>query len=158
MLSASINVVLSMVPLLLVTVIYGLFATPHLYLSLAVLLLPLALFLLLVFCIGIGFILSSLMVFFHDVEFLWSVFATMWMYATPIIYSLEMFKESAPWLMTVMKFNPMYHYIQFARSIILYATAPTFKEMAVTALISLFTFGLGLLVFRKCQDKFILYL
>ena len=157
-LSASINVLLSMVPLLLVTVIYGLIATPKLYLSFAVLLLPLALLLLLVFCIGIGFILSSLMVFFHDIEFLWTVFSTIWMYATPIIYSLEMFESRAPWLITVMQFNPMYHYINFVRSIVLYRTAPTFLEMGITALISLGTFAVGLLIFKKCQDKFVLYL
>ena len=157
-LSASINVLLSMVPLLLVTVIYGLIATPKLYLSTAVLLLPLALLLLLVFCIGIGFILSSLMVFFHDIEFLWTVFSTIWMYATPIIYSLEMFADRAPWLITVMQFNPMYHYINFVRSIVLYRTAPSFLEMGITALISVFTFAVGFLIFRKSQDKFVLYL
>ncbi|MBR5739073.1 MAG: ABC transporter permease [Lachnospiraceae bacterium] len=156
--SASINVMLSMIPLLLMTVVYGLFSNPHLYLSKAILLLPMALLLLLVFCVGVGFILSSLMVFFHDIEFLWSVFVTVWMYATPIIYSLDMFGEEARWLVTVMQFNPMYHYITFVRTIILERTAPSFAEMGLTVLISLVFFGVGLLVFRKSQDRFILYL
>ena len=149
---------LSMIPLLLMTVVYGLFSNPHLYLSKAILLLPMALLLLLVFCVGVGFILSSLMVFFHDIEFLWSVFVTVWMYATPIIYSLDMFGEEARWQVTVMQFNPMYHYITFVRTIILERTAPSFAEMGLTVLISLVFFGVGLLVFRKSQDRFILYL
>ena len=157
-LSATINIVLSMVPLLLVTLVYGLIANPHLYLSEAVFLLPFALFLLLIFCIGIGFILSCLMVFFHDIEFLWSVFATIWMYATPIIYSLSMFESRAAWLVTVMQFNPMYHYINFVRTLILERTAPSFLEMGITVLISFAMFFIGFFIFRKFQDKFVLYL
>ena len=157
-LSATINIVLSMVPLLLVTVVYGLFSTPKLYLSKAILLLPFALMMLLVFCIGIGFILSTLMVFFHDIEFLWSVFATIWMYATPIIYSLSMFKEGSGFLLKIMEFNPMYHYISFVRTLILERTAPSFAEMGVTALFSIGMFLIGFLIFKKNQDKFVLYL
>ena len=157
-LSASINIVLSMIPLLLVTVIYGLFHDPHLYLTNAVTLLPFGLFFLLVFCIGMGFLLSALMVFFHDVEFLWGVFSSIWMYATPIIYSLSMFETRAGWLVTAMKFNPMYHYIQFFRTIILDGEAPALSEFGICLGFGLIAVAIGLTVFRKTQDKFILYL
>lgn len=154
--SSFINVVLSMVPLLLVTVIYGLFN--GLYLKLSVILLPFALLLLLIFIIGMGFMLSTLMVFFHDIEFLWSVILMAWMYATPIIYSLDMFGEGANWLRVVMQFNPMYHFINFVRSILLSGTAPSFPEMGVCLLCALGMFFLGLFIFKKNQDRFILYL
>ena len=155
-LSASINILLSMIPLLLVTTVYGLFN--GLYLSKAVLLLPFGLLLMLVFCIGMGFFLSSLMVFFHDIEFLWGFVSTLWMYATPIIYSLSMFEEKAAWLVKLMQFNPMYHYIQFIRTIILERTSPAFTEYGICAAFSLVMFSLGFFMFRKMQDKFILYL
>ncbi len=159
-LSASINIVLSMVPLLLVTLVYGLFSNPHLYLSKAVLLLPFGLVLLVVFCIGMGFFLSSLMVFFHDIEFLWGFVSTLWMYSTPIIYSLSMLegKEGAQWLVNLMRFNPMYHYISFFRTIILERQSPAFAEYGICLAFSAGLFILGLLMFRKVQDKFILYL
>lgn len=52
----------------------------------AILLLPFGLSCLLVFCIGMGFLLSTLMVFFRDTQFLWSVISMLWMYMTPIFY------------------------------------------------------------------------
>ena len=156
--SAFINTLLSMIPLLLVTVVYGLFSDPHLFLTEAVLLLPFGLFFLLVFNIGMGFLLSSLMVFFHDVEFLWGVFSTIWMYATPIIYSLSMFQDRAAWLVTLIQFNPLYHYISFFRTIILKETCPSFGEYGICMLCSALMFTLGFLVFRKTQDRFVLYL
>ena len=157
-LSASINIVLSMIPLLLVTIVYGLFSEPHLYLTNAVALLPFGLLFLLIFCIGIGFFLSALMVFFHDVEFLWSVFSSIWMYATPIIYSLSMFADRAGWIVKAMQFNPMYHYIQFFRTIILDGTAPALSEFAICLGFGVLATAVGLFVFKKTQDKFILYL
>ena len=158
--SASVNVLLSMIPLLLVTLVYGLFSTPRLYLHLSVFLLPFGLIFLLVFCIGMGFLLSSLMVFFHDIEFLWTVLSTAWMYATPIIYSLSMFegKQGVQWIVSLMNFNPLYHYISFIRTIILDGTSPAFTEYLICGAFSIVMFFIGLTVFRKCQDKFILYL
>lgn len=157
-LSASINVFLSLIPLLLVTLIYGLFSDPKLYLTNAILLLPLGLVFLIMFCIGMGFLLSSLMVFFRDIEFLWTVITAIWMYATPIIYSLSMFESKAVWLVKVMQFNPLYHYIQFIRTIILEGTSPALSEYGICLLFSALMIAVGYAVFHKTQDKFILYL
>lgn len=155
-LSASINTILSMVPLLLVTIIYGLFN--DLYLTPALLLLPIFLILLIVFIIGVSFLLSSLMVFFHDVEFLWGVISTMWMYATPIIYGIKILETKQMWLAKAMQFNPMYHYVEFIRSIIIYGTSPDLMEYVICAAFSFGSLLIGIIVFKKTQDKFILYI
>ena len=42
----------------------------------------------LLFSLGVGFILSSLYVFFRDVSHLYEVLLTLWMYLTPLFYSL----------------------------------------------------------------------
>lgn len=157
-LSASINTLLSMVPLLLVTIIYGLFSNPHLYLHLSIFLLPFGLLFLIIFCLGIGFVLSSLMVFFHDMEFLWTVFSTIWMYATPIIYSLSMFESKAHWLVELLKWNPMYQYVNFIRTIIIDGAVPSLTNFGMCIGYAALSLLLGSLVFKKCQDRFILYL
>ncbi len=155
--SASINIVLSMLPLLLVTICYGLFN--GLYLNWSVLLLPIALILLIMFAIGMGMLLSSLMVFFHDVEFLWGVLSTIWMYATPIIYSTSLLeKNGADWLVTIIKFNPMYHYVDFLRTIIINGCSPAISEYAICLLFSVGMLLIGGLVFKKTEDKFVLYI
>ncbi len=157
--SAFVNVLLSMIPLLLLTIVYGLFQTPVLMLTNAVLLLPFGLLMLLVFCMGMGFLLSSLMVFFHDVEFLWSVVSSIWMYATPIIYSLSMFEDKgADWFIKLEQANPMYHYIQFIRTVILEGTCPEPLEFLFCAGFAVIMFFVGFLVFKKTEDRFILYL
>ena len=155
-LSASINIVLSMVPLLLVTIIYGLFN--QLYLTRALLLLPVFLILLIIFIIGVSFLLSSLMVFFHDIEFLWGVILTMWMYATPIIYGIKILEDKGAWLAKVMQLNPIYHYVEFIRSIIIYGTSTDLMEYIICAAFSFGSLLIGILVFKKTQDKFILYI
>lgn len=155
-LSASINIVLSMVPLLLVTIIYGLFN--QLYLTRALLLLPIFLILLIIFIIGVSFLLSSLMVFFHDIEFLWGVILTMWMYATPIIYGIKILEDKGAWLAKIMQLNPIYHYVEFIRSIIIHGTSPDLMEYIICAAFSFGSLLIGILVFKKTQDKFILYI
>ncbi len=155
--SASINIVLSMLPLLLVTIVYGLFN--GLYLNWSVLLLPIALILLIMFAVGMGMLLSSLMVFFHDVEFLWGVLSTIWMYATPIIYSTSLLERSgADWLVTIIKFNPMYHYVDFLRTIIINGCSPAISEYVICLLFSVGMLLIGGLVFKKTEDKFVLYI
>ena len=79
-LSSTVNLLLSLIPLLFVMIISGVKPRP------AILLLPFGLSCLLVFCIGMGFLLSTLMVFFRDTQFLWSVISMLWMYMTPIFY------------------------------------------------------------------------
>ncbi|MGN0297595.1 MAG: ABC transporter permease [Lachnospiraceae bacterium] len=159
--SASINLILSMVPLLLVTIIYGLFN--HLYLTPAILLIPLALLLLILFILGIGFILSSLMVFFHDIAFLWGVLTTMWMYATPIIYPmsmLEQFGESTvkTIAVTVINANPLTHYVEVMRSLVMNGCSPALSEWGICLAWAVVMMIIGILVFRKTEDQFVLYI
>ena len=156
-LSSSINIVLSMIPLLLVTFIYGLFR--GLYLSWSVLLIPVALMLLISFAVGMGMLLSSLMVFFHDIEFLWGVISMMWMYATPIIYSVGLLeRHGAEWLAALMQFNPMYHYVTFMRTIIIDGCSPAISEYLICLLFSAGMLAIGGAVFHKTEDKFVLYI
>ncbi len=156
-LSSSINIVLSMIPLLLVTLIYGLFR--GLYISWAVLLIPVALVFLISFAVGMGMLLSSLMVFFHDIEFLWGVISMMWMYATPIIYSVGLLeRHGAQWLANLMQFNPMYHYVTFMRTIIIDGCSPAISEYLICLICSVLMLAVGGAVFHKTEDKFVLYI
>ena len=156
-LSSSINLVLSMVPLILVTLVYGLFN--GLYLKPSILLLPLALLFQISFTVGMGFLLSSLMVFFHDVEFLWSVISMMWMYATPIIYSTSLLENNgAGWLARLENFNPLYHYITFLRTLVIDGRSPAFSEYLICILMSLGMIAIGGYVFHRTEDQFVLYI
>lgn len=118
------------------------------------LLAPIPLALLLLFCMGIGMVLSALSVYFRDVVHLYGVLTMAWMYATPIFYPIS---AVPPEIATFIQFNPMYHYITFFRSLILHGTVPSADIWFGCIISSIVSFVLGLLVFRKMQKNFILY-
>ena len=70
------------------------------------------------FCTGLGLLLSSLAVFFSDVIHLWGVVTTAWMYATPIFYPLELLPDT---MQSLMVWNPMYQYITYFRALLGYS-------------------------------------
>ncbi len=148
-LSAGINTLLSMIPLLVVALLNRLWPCP------AWICLPLGLLFLLIFTMGMGFLLSSLMVFFRDVEFLWGVISTVWMYATPIIYAVEFLPE---WVRPLEMFNPLYHYITFMRTILIDRAFPGATQYLWCILWGVAVFALGTIVFHKTEDKFIFYI
>lgn len=116
--------------------------------------LPLLLVYVTVFTAGLGLLLSSLAVFFRDVIHFWDVICTMWMYATPIFYPIEMLPD---WMLSAMKFNPMWQFITYFRDIFMWNTAPSLKLNLICLGMAAITFAVGLFAFRKTEHKFILY-
>ena len=146
---ALVNYVFSMAAVALVMVVFR--WMPSIYL----LYLPLGLLYLTVFCIGLSMILASLAVFFRDVIHLWSVVLTAWLYLTPIFYSVQILPD---WMQTLEKFNPMYLYITFIRRILLWRSDPGLACHLGCIFFALISLGIGYLVFRKHEDRFILFI
>ena len=117
--------------------------------------LPVLIILITLFTTGLSLLLSSLAVFFRDVMHLWTVLITAWTYATPLFYPYEMLQD---WMKTVMWFNPMYHYITFFRDIMMWNALPSVEQFLTCAGMAIITFLVGLFVFRKTENKFILYI
>lgn len=148
-LSTGINLLISLIPLLVVVLITGE------KISISYVLIPFALICLLIFCFGMSLILSSLMVYFRDVQFLWGILSLLWMYATPMFYPASIIPDRFKFVLT---WNPMYHYITFFRTIILEATSPQLYEYVWCMVSSIFILIIGMLIFKKLEKKFILYL
>ena len=146
---AVVNYSFSMIAVALVMLFFGWY--PSIY----ILYLPLAIFYLAVFCTGLSLLLSALAVYFRDVIHLWSVVLTAWMYLTPLFYSVTILPD---WMQSLMRFNPMYLYITFIRRILLWRMDPgMFVHLGCIAY-AVVTLVIGYLVFRKAEDKFILYI
>lgn len=116
--------------------------------------LPLLLFYMVIFCTGLGMLLSALAVFFRDTVHLWGVLCTAWTYATPLFYPVDMLPE---WMFRVMQFNPMYHYVTYFRDIAMWHVTPDLKINLLCLGFAVVQFVIGLVVFRKLQGRFILY-
>ncbi len=148
-LSSTINLLLSMIPLLAVMLITGTPIRP------AILLLPFGIICLLALCVGMGFILSTLMVFFRDTQFLWGVLSMLWMYATPIFYPESIIPGK---LMLLYKCNPLYHIIRFMRIVLMDGVSPEPKAYLLCLVACLVPLAVGALIFKKYQDRFVLNL
>ena len=148
-LSSLVNLVISLIPLLLVTLVSGITPTK------AYLLVPFPLVCLAVFSLGIGLLLSALMVFFRDVQFLWGVLSMIWMYLTPIFYPVSILPANVSRVLDV---NPLYYFITFARTCFIDGTSPEPIVYFQCMMMALITLLIGALVFRKTQDRFVLYL
>jgi len=144
-----INFLLTLIPLYAIIFITG---TP---LNIYHLLLPYAFICLFIFTLGMGLILSAVSVFLRDMFYIYGIVMTLWMYLTPIMYDINMISQE---LQVFFKLNPLYHYINFARRIILYNEIPTPFTFAVCAITSLAVLVIGIIVFKKNQDKFIYYI
>ena len=118
------------------------------------LLMPIPIFYTFLFATGLGIMLSALTVFFRDIAHFYGVFILAWTYLTPIFYPVSILP---PVLMKIMQFNPMYHYVSFMRELVLYGNFPSMKENLICLLIGLAMLAIGLFVFYKKQDKFVLY-
>lgn len=121
-------------------------------------LLPVCLFLLMLFCMGLGMMLSALTVFFRDIMHLWSVVITAWTYLTPIFWTTDFIGQMPHVVRIIMYANPMYNYIQFMRDIFLFQTTPTFFTVGMCVAWAVVALVLGYVVFHKSEHKFILYI
>jgi len=75
-------------------------------------------------------------------------------YMTPIMYDINML---SPKLQMVLKLNPLYHIITFCRTIILYHEMPDLRAFLICGGSAVIMLIIGLVVFKKNQDKFIYY-
>ena len=117
-------------------------------------LLPYVFICLFLFTLGMGFILSTISVFLRDMFYIYGIIIMLWTYLTPLMYDINMITS---WFIKLFKLNPLYQFINFARTIILYHNTPTLFQFIACALCAIVTALLGVIIFKKNQDKFIYY-
>ncbi len=108
------------------------------------------------FSLGIGLFLASSAIFFRDIIHLWSVFTTALMYASAIIYPVSMLEGS--FMGFLINFNPIYWYIDAFRQVVLYGNGLSLMHIVVCLVCAVISMIVGSIVFKKGQDRFILYI
>lgn len=154
--SSLVNLLFSMAALIIIMIIEGIPFTFYL------LLVPFVMLQLFVFCIGLGLFLAQLVVFFRDMQYIYSVITMAWMYMTPIFYKAEDITGIVGEIIRTV--NPMYFYITQFRTLIYGPIMPEFTSYMpdITYVLygcgfALFFLIFGCVTFYKAQDKFILY-
>ena len=144
-----INFLLSLIPLYVILLATGTGVNIyHLFL-------PYAYLCLFLFTLGFSLILSTVAVFLRDMFYIYGVLISRWTYLTPIMYDIAIIDKPA--LLFVFKLNPLYWIIYFVRRIMLYNTIPEINAWIYCMIFGLSFLLLGVIVFKKNQDKFIYY-
>ena len=148
-LSSAVNLLISFIPMLIVMIATG---VP---IHKSLLLLPVVVVFLVAFCLGMTLILSTLTVFFRDTQFLWGILITVWNFLTPIFYPETIIPAS---FRTIYHMNPLYQIVYFMRCITVGGVSPTPVTYLYCFLVSFIPLAAGLFIFRRKQDRFVIYL
>lgn len=145
--SSFINLMASFTALMLVMVA----TRAELHWTVILSLVPLAL--LMILSLGIGLILAALTVKFRDIMHLYSVFTTVLMYLTPVIYPMSILPE---WLEKIVLLNPLTNILMMFRDVMINNTLFDVWSLVIAVAETALFMMLGLYVFYKNQDQFIL--
>ena len=181
--STFITFAISLIDLVVVIAFFNIFIPGKaIYITPCVILAIIPIAVLAVLSTGVGFILATLQVFFRDIEYLYDVFCLLLFYMTPIVYTVDKLKLGAA--SVVLKANPLYGIITAFRACVTGQTGlagqkgleATYGPGHLTKMFHLaintmgswtfiystiFAFAalaIGILVFKKKQDKFILHI
>lgn len=143
-----INFLLTLIPLLLVVLITGAPITFN------YLLLPYVFICMFVFTLGVSLFISAWSVFLRDVIYIYGIVITIWQYFTPIFYDLSFIPSE---LVAVFELNPLYQFIKFTRTILMYGKTPDLSNFIFCAVYAMIAIIFGCITFKSKQNKFIYY-
>ena len=114
------------------------------------LLFPFLLFLLALFSLGIGLVISLLNVYLRDVNHLVSIGLNLLFYATPIIYPLTLVEDNASdAIVLAVKLNPLTQFVGASRDIFYLLQVPSPGRILGLAAVSVGTFLVGRAIFSR---------
>ena len=101
-----------------------------------------------------GLILSALYVFFRDMQYLWRVCTQIIMYMSAIFYRVDKY---SPHVQRLFLINPVYVYIKYFRVIVIDAVVPSLAFHLLMAAYALVAVGIGSLIYKKFNHRFLYY-
>mgnify|MGYP002563701427 CR=1 FL=1 len=108
---------------------------------------PVIILCLIVFSLGISYMLATAYVFFGDIKHLYSVVLTLWMYCSAIFYPVEQLQGL---IRVVIWNNPLYTFIHCMRKAVMMGALPELLQMILWAAA---IYGLGYGIFRRCRSR-----
>jgi ABC-2 type transport system permease protein len=143
--SGAVNFIISTIIIVAFLIIYGMGLSKY------IIFYPLILLIQYILLLGISFIISSITVYFRDLEHIVGIVLMAAFYATPIFYSEESIPQN---FKGIINFNPMAHIIYAYRNIFYYQKLPNFHDLGIVALFSLAVLFIGYFIFKKLQKGF----
>ncbi len=132
-------------------VLVGLMLFYQVAFSLTMLLFPLLLLIQVALTLGIALFASAINVFYRDIRFIVPLAIQLWMYATPIIYPVQVVPAQ---YLTIYMLNPMAGLIEGYRSILLHGQLPDWTYLGLSAGISVVLLLAGYAYFKHAEPRF----
>lgn len=123
--------------------------------TLNLLMLPVVLALEFIFALGFALIFATYGTFFKDLQYLYGIFTTLWMWISCIFYPVSVIPATYRFIFDL---NPALHFINIMRAICHEGTMPSEKSLIIATCYSALMLAMGISVFKHNENKFILYI
>lgn len=144
--SGLINFLISCVIILMFVMLSGIGISWHL------IFLPFIVLIQYLISLAIIFLLGSVNVYIKDTEYIINFIMNMLFYVTPILYSVDLFKNT--WFMWIFRLNPLAHLINAYRDVFYVHRVPHLIQLSIILLISLLLLFIGYKIFKKLEKRF----
>jgi ABC-type polysaccharide/polyol phosphate export permease len=104
------------------------------------------------FTTGIALLLSAANVFFHDINYLWTIVAQLLFYSSPIIFVTE--EIPFAWLRAITSFGPTGSFVVAAQNILYDGQWPSLGRWALVAAYAIVSLIAGAWVFNRLSPRF----
>ena len=143
--SGLVNFLISCLIILIFVILGGLGITWHLVF------LPFIIIVQCLFTLALIFVLSAFNVYVKDVEYIVAFIINMLFYATPILYTTEMFSGPILWLF---RLNPLAHLINAYRDVFYVHHIPNLASLTVLFGVCIILIVVGYFIFKKLEKRF----
>jgi ABC-type polysaccharide/polyol phosphate export permease len=123
--------------------------------SLAMLFIPVAAIILVVFVLGIAFLFATINVFFRDFAFFWQTASFLLFFSTPILFPLT---QISPAFRPYFELNPILPFIRMFQEPISGGAMPSLETVVLAIIYAVILFVFGATVFSRAQKSFYSYL
>ena len=138
------DLLLGLASLMVVMLLYGVRLSPNFIYA------PLFLILFIIIAVSLGIILSAINVRYRDVKYVLPFALQLWLFVTPVFYSLEMLPEEARWMW---KLNPITGALNGFRATLFGSGFDTF-EIVFSVVSSILLLVFALHIFYRMEDSF----
>jgi ABC-type polysaccharide/polyol phosphate export permease len=142
--NGTLNLALALIPLAAIMVVLRHPVSP------ALLFVPVAVVLLVLFALGIALLVSAFAALWVDVVEMYGVILQMWFFLTPVMYPEAILP---PEFRRLLELNPMVHLLRLFRDPVYAGTVPSAGATALGAAIALVTAAVGWMVFSARSDE-----
>src|SRR5215467_912112 len=107
------------------------------------------------FTLGLSFLLSTATVFLRDLKSIWDPLLMIWFFLTPVFYPRSVVPQR---YYSLIRFNPMLSILEACRLPIYLGTGPSAGLFLKSLASALGALVIGIVVFRRYEDRIIYYL